>query len=342
MIDYYWLKSFTEIMQLFLSVLFLVYLKIKYPRAGGPILWLSVFFYIKLATDLYGILNYTSWISTILTLPVLSVYRSAMGMFEVGMITSFLLFAGALSGKEIPMRKAWLYFIPALLLFPFNWSIQYFYESTLLEMFNLIKTVWIISMIYALRQLIREKHLAVFALSMLAWNVLWLAEVLLHQQYGLISEELSWIIFVIAEFSVTIGTAYFLLQVIGRPRLLRFEKISDLFSENLRKTIKAGLEKAFEEDKIYLETELTLPELSNRINIPATELTNYLNRVIGKNFNQFVIDYRIEESKRLLRESSDLSIEQVMLKAGFNSKSVFNTAFKRKTAITPSEYRIKV
>lgn len=94
-------------------------------------------------------------------------------------------------------------------------------------------------------------------------------------------------------------------------------------------------------NKPYLEEALTLHHLSQKINIPEKQLSFLINKVLGKHFFDFINDYRIQEAKLLL-ENKDLNIQQIMYDVGFNSKSSFNTAFKKYTALTPSKYRKSV
>ncbi|MDL5049165.1 helix-turn-helix domain-containing protein [Oscillatoria amoena NRMC-F 0135] len=49
--------------------------------------------------------------------------------------------------------------------------------------------------------------------------------------------------------------------------------------------------------------------------------------------------YRVEEAKRLLKEQMNIKVEEIAGQVGYNSKSSFNTAFKKITGITPSEFR---
>ncbi len=343
MIDFYWLKSFTEIMQLFLSVLFLIYLRVKFDQSSPIIFWLSLFFYIKLGTDLFGILNYTSWISNILTRPVLGAYRVAMGPLELGMITSFILFIRTSTGHEFePNRKSLLYFIPAMLLLLVNSLLIVLFQSTLLEVFDVVKLIWIGSLSYTLF-MVRKKVFKLLIVSMLLWNILWLTEVVLHEQLGLITESTSWIMFVSAELILTIGLSYLLVKIIAQPRLLKFERIQDVLPESLQKNINRLLSKAIYQDKIHKDPELKASILAEQLSVSQTDLTLYLNRVLKKNFNQYITELRIEESIHLLKGSqySTWSIEQIMLESGFSSKSVFNTAFKGKTQLTPSQFRKK-
>lgn len=95
------------------------------------------------------------------------------------------------------------------------------------------------------------------------------------------------------------------------------------------------------EDKPYLNTELTLQDLADKINIPKHQLTALFNIYMGVNFFEFVNEYRIEEAKKRLidEEYEPLTIIAVAYDCGFNSKSTFNTLFKEMVGKTPSQYR---
>jgi len=84
-----------------------------------------------------------------------------------------------------------------------------------------------------------------------------------------------------------------------------------------------------------------LSKLAERVGVAAPDLTRYLNRILGKNFNQLLTDYRLEESMRLLSDPAydHYTIEAIMYESGFRSKSVFNTAFKEQEGVTPSVFR---
>ena len=75
--------------------------------------------------------------------------------------------------------------------------------------------------------------------------------------------------------------------------------------------------------------------------MPARDLSQALNGVLGVSFSDFVNGYRVDEAKRLLRDPArqDDTILAVLYDAGFNSKSAFNRVFKLRTGETPSSYR---
>ena len=62
-----------------------------------------------------------------------------------------------------------------------------------------------------------------------------------------------------------------------------------------------------------------------------------------KNFYDLINGYRVEEAKRLLLDSKNMNytILSVGFEAGFNSKTTFNTVFKKFTGLAPTDYRDK-
>jgi len=101
------------------------------------------------------------------------------------------------------------------------------------------------------------------------------------------------------------------------------------------------LKQHLETSKPYLNPEVTLNELAQQLNVPARQLSTLINQELGQTFFDMINHYRIEEAKRRIRESEDekLTILEVMYQVGFNSKSSFNTAFKKYTGVTPSDYK---
>lgn len=99
------------------------------------------------------------------------------------------------------------------------------------------------------------------------------------------------------------------------------------------------LVQAMEVEKIYLNPNLKLAILAAHIPITPHRLSQLINQSYGQNFSDFINTYRIQEAQQLLRET-DEKILSIAFQTGFNSLSVFNTAFKKMTGMTPSAYRI--
>jgi len=103
---------------------------------------------------------------------------------------------------------------------------------------------------------------------------------------------------------------------------------------------KSKIEQLVIEQKLYLEPELSLSALATKLKTNTSVLSAAINQNFGKNFNDFVNAYRVEEVKRLLKDPSNthLSLLGVALECGFNSKSTFNRAFKKFTGQSPKEF----
>ena len=96
-------------------------------------------------------------------------------------------------------------------------------------------------------------------------------------------------------------------------------------------------------NKPYLEPELTLEELASRLSLKPRILSQTINESLGHNFYDFINRYRIKEASRLLTNPKDekITVLEVLYEVGFNSKSSFNTLFKKYTGLTPREFRKK-
>jgi AraC-like DNA-binding protein len=96
----------------------------------------------------------------------------------------------------------------------------------------------------------------------------------------------------------------------------------------------------FRKHQPYLNPNLSMDILSDSLKIPKHQLTEVLNVSIGKNFFQFVNEYRVEEvKKRLKKPKQNFSIEAIGYDCGFSSKSSFFTVFKKITGKTPSQFK---
>ncbi len=99
------------------------------------------------------------------------------------------------------------------------------------------------------------------------------------------------------------------------------------------------LQEYMEKEKPYLKPDISLKELSGLVAIPHRHLSQIINENLHQNFYDFISKYRIEEAKRLLSEAGNKTILEILYTVGFNSKSSFNSAFKKFTGITPSKYK---
>lgn len=102
----------------------------------------------------------------------------------------------------------------------------------------------------------------------------------------------------------------------------------------------ANLLKFISEEKPYLDPNLSLRSLAAQIDIHPNQLSWLLNESLGKNFNEFINHYRVDAFQRLCKDpkNSHITLIGLAYDSGFNSKTVFNTSFKKETGLTPKQY----
>ncbi len=98
-----------------------------------------------------------------------------------------------------------------------------------------------------------------------------------------------------------------------------------------------------EKEKIYQDPDLSLNSLSKKLSCSKEYISQVINTEFKQNFNSLINRYRVKEAEYLLKNKKGdfSSILEVGFEVGFNSKSAFNTAFKKFTNYTPTEYRKK-
>tara|TARA_R110000868_G_scaffold410693_5_gene699843 strand:+ start:20395 stop:22713 length:2319 start_codon:yes stop_codon:yes gene_type:complete len=112
--------------------------------------------------------------------------------------------------------------------------------------------------------------------------------------------------------------------------------ISDENLEQYRKQLSTLMKN----EKPYLDPFLTLRDLSEKIGIPANHLSQLLNKGFDQNFSEFVNTYRLSHFKEEVQkpEKQHFTLLALAFESGFNSKTVFNSFFKKVEGTTPSKY----
>uniref|UniRef100_UPI004048EBF7 helix-turn-helix domain-containing protein n=1 Tax=Fulvivirga sp. TaxID=1931237 RepID=UPI004048EBF7 len=97
----------------------------------------------------------------------------------------------------------------------------------------------------------------------------------------------------------------------------------------------------FEKHQPYLKSDLNMRSVADLVDIKPNYISQAINRHFGCGFNDFVNSYRIDLAKEFIIAPNKrmFTIEAIAEEVGFKSKPTFNTAFKKKEGITPSEYR---
>lgn len=115
---------------------------------------------------------------------------------------------------------------------------------------------------------------------------------------------------------------------------------SSLSNDDLR-LYKDKLIEVLENEKLYLNPDLSLNDLSECIGISSRNLSYVINSQFEMNFADLINKYRIKEAVHLFEESNDSkqTVLEVVYEVGFNSKSSFYTYFKKTMGITPNKFK---
>jgi len=128
-------------------------------------------------------------------------------------------------------------------------------------------------------------------------------------------------------------------QYIDTANLAASQTIRRLSGEQFEE-LSAKLNNLIYKDKIFLENELSLPDLSRKLGTSIHNTSYLINEMTGDNFFNFINKHRVEEAKQLLHSTKmgELNILGIAFASGFNSKTAFNTAFKKWAGVPPSTF----
>ncbi len=120
------------------------------------------------------------------------------------------------------------------------------------------------------------------------------------------------------------------------------EEKKKIVSDEDLELLKSNLLKCMVEKEPYLENDINLVRLAETLSISAHQLSYIINTGFNENFFQFINRYRVNKAKNLLQKGDEkMTMLAIAFDSGFNSKTTFNTTFKKITNQTPSEFRKK-
>ena len=175
---------------------------------------------------------------------------------------------------------------------------------------------------------------------LLAWMVSFLGSYIFRLNTLIVSYDLVWtaiplLIYIVGFFALRQPELF-------RVRLKEKSKpqARELIDQQSVTSLKEALSKLMNEDKVYLDNELTLVNLSKKLNTSTNKLSWLLNTVYKSTFYDFINEYRVKAfiSKLEQDEHKIKTLLSLSMEVGFNSKSTFNKAFKSVHKETPSSY----
>lgn len=146
----------------------------------------------------------------------------------------------------------------------------------------------------------------------------------------------NYIIFILMNALFTYSLVYAHTLLTTKP-----EQTKDKHDEKLTESAIEKVQLGMEQQKLYLKHNLNIEEFSKRIDLPVKEVSAVINKHYGTNFFEFMNSYRVEEAKRLLSDANhaDMTVLDILLQSGFNSKSAFHRFFNRLVGVSPTEFR---
>lgn len=185
---------------------------------------------------------------------------------------------------------------------------------------------WLFRIVIALIAIV-----SIFILPLLFITAFGESEVLSYLRYGFL-------------LSLSIGLNIITIKSFNHPEVvLSFPQMKygdTALSPDFVQSIQSRLNSLMIEKQPYLDSELKLDGLASMLAVRPVQLSQAINALHGKNFSEYVNEYRVNEAKRILREDYDEhhSMYEVALDSGFNSKATFNRVFKQMTGSTPTSF----
>lgn len=268
-------------------------------------------------------------------------YPSESGYIFFGPL--LFLYFKVLLKQEINYWKAYSIFIPAILPF-LGYLIHFDIPLWAMQLYFLI---FLIATFIKLKDTITKKTSNRLLPSEIFWiktifasfTLIWLTVNLLFINFELYFFELTAIIAVLFYLDTYLIIKQYWLQKGDQFEPQKY--VNSTLSTNEENEIITRLQRVMINDKLYTDSEMSLPKVAEKINIKPYKLSQVINKRMNMTFNEYINSYRIEDIKTIIKdpEHQEIKIASLAFDYGFNSISAFNTAFKKVTNCTPSQYR---
>lgn len=157
----------------------------------------------------------------------------------------------------------------------------------------------------------------------------------LADRFGILDNYITFVL-LNALFVYSLLYAHQLIETKAKPKAVAPTEPSARAVEKIRQ--------GMEEDHLYLKPNLNIEEFARKIGIHYREVSAIINKQFDTNFFEYVNLYRVNKAKEMLNNPkyAEMTILDILLESGFNSKSSFHRFFKRYTGMSAAEYRKKI
>lgn len=153
--------------------------------------------------------------------------------------------------------------------------------------------------------------------------------------FGIVDNYLTFLL-VNALFVYSLLYAHQLLETKDKPK----EKEAAVATEISPDAI-ARIRNTMEKHQLYLKQNLNIEDFARQVGIHYRDVSSIINKQFNTNFFEFVNEYRVNRAKEMLLDPryEEMTILDILLESGFNSKSSFHRFFKRYTGMSAAEFR---
>lgn len=195
---------------------------------------------------------------------------------------------------------------------------------------------------------IEEINLSWLVIIIVAFTAMWLSDFIafILSNLGMGSSNTFYVLFIISILINFLFANFVVYKGLRQADTYSGLKVPEKYSGSRITQSESGLManrlKAFMlESKPYLNPNLTIKDLADQFNMHHKYLSQVINSQFGQNFYDFINQFRVQEAKEIILNSTDerITILEILYEVGFNSKSAFNNAFKKSTGKTPTEFK---
>lgn len=264
----------------------------------------------------------------------------------------FLFFRYYISGKEKFLKLDFLFFLPNVFYVILEViEIKSVKENLIIEIFEVISEItFVIYLLLILQSVITSKKkiwvlyfvlpiVLLFAFSF----VIDILKIIGLSDFPFFSEQNfnSYLILIVAFLFYFIAFKLFKDPNAILPKTEFGKYKNSKLNENLITNYKSDLINSMEMDKLFLNSRLSIQDISDKLNIPKQYISEVLNEHMHTNLQDFINEYRVEEFIIRLKndQNNQFTLLAIATDVGFNSKSSFNATFKKIKGITPTQFK---
>ena len=129
-----------------------------------------------------------------------------------------------------------------------------------------------------------------------------------------------------------------------RGQIIKEEKLPKYYHSKLEKTqalkIITALNDFLKKENYFTNSDIRIGTIAKALDISTQHLSQSINQELGYSFREHLNGMRIEYAKSLIDKEKDkrVSLKEIAFDSGFNNKTSFANAFKKKDNMSPSQY----